>query len=82
MGATIGLRLALRHPRLVRRLVLAGPAAGARPACRVLVLGGAQDGLALARQLGAPLRAVAGCGPDVLAERPDVCAAVVRDFLA
>jgi pimeloyl-ACP methyl ester carboxylesterase len=80
-GATIGLLLALRRPGLVRRLVLAGRADGARPACPVLVLSGGRDGFQLARRLGALLRVVAGSGGALLEERPDVCAAVVRDFL-
>ena len=82
-GAAIGLLLALRQPGLVRRLVLAGPArSDARPACPVLVLSGGSDGFELARRLGASLRVVAGSGSALLDERPDVCAAVVRDFLA
>jgi pimeloyl-ACP methyl ester carboxylesterase len=81
-GATIGLTLSLRQPGLVRRLLLAGPADGARPACPVLVVSGGRDGFELARRLGAPLRVVAGSGSALLAERPDICAAAVRDFLA
>ena len=90
LGGAIGLRLAVRHPSLVRRLVLAAPTRSDLPApdCPTLVLWGARDrqrpldeGVALARRLAAPLRTVAGCGHLLPVERPDVCATVVREFL-
>jgi pimeloyl-ACP methyl ester carboxylesterase len=95
LGGAIGLRLALRHLSLVRRLVVAAPTHCElpAPACAVpdhplLVLWGARDaerplgeGVALARRLAAPLRVIAGCGHSLPVERPDVCATVVREFL-
>jgi pimeloyl-ACP methyl ester carboxylesterase len=91
LGGAIALRLSLRQPALVRRLVLAAPTRTdlPAPACMALLLWGARDervpldeGFALARRLGAPLRVVAGCGHSLPDERPDVCAAVVRELAA
>lgn len=59
-----------------------------RVQCPVLLLWGARDrqvplrdGFELARLLGAPLRVIADCGHLSVGERPDVCAAAVREFL-
>ena len=59
-----------------------------RVACPCLVLWGARDhwvplrdGFEYARRLGAPLRAIAGCGHLLIAERPDVCVGAILEFL-
>lgn len=58
-------------------------------ACPVLVLWGASDrwvklddGIEYARRLGAPLRAIAGCGHLLVGERPEVCVAAIEEFVA
>jgi pimeloyl-ACP methyl ester carboxylesterase len=60
-----------------------------RVRCPVLLLWGArdrqvpiEDGFEYARRLSAPLRAIADCGHLLIAERPDVCARAVLEFLA
>jgi pimeloyl-ACP methyl ester carboxylesterase len=60
-----------------------------RIACPVLVLWGASDrwvklddGVEYARRLGAPLRAIAGCGHLLIGERPEVCRAAIEEFVA
>jgi pimeloyl-ACP methyl ester carboxylesterase len=60
-----------------------------RVGCPILVLWGASDkwvpladGMEYARRLGAPLRAIAGCGHLLIGERPDACLAATEDFLA
>jgi pimeloyl-ACP methyl ester carboxylesterase len=60
-----------------------------RVTCPCLCLWGASDnwvhvddGVEYARRLGAPLRTIAGCGHLLIGERPDVCLAAIRDFLA
>jgi pimeloyl-ACP methyl ester carboxylesterase len=42
---------------------------------------GLQDGMEYARRLGAPLRAIAGCGHLLIGERPDACLAAIEDFV-
>ena len=56
--------------------------------CPALVLWGArdhlvplEDGIEYARRLGAPLRAIAGCGHLLIGERPDACLAALEPFL-
>jgi pimeloyl-ACP methyl ester carboxylesterase len=58
-------------------------------ACPVLCLWGASDkwvklddGIEYARRLGAPLRAIAGCGHLLIGERPEVCVSVIDEFVA
>jgi pimeloyl-ACP methyl ester carboxylesterase len=60
-----------------------------RVRCPVLLLWGARDrqvplddAFELARLLDAPLRVIADCGHLSIGERPDVCAAAIRTFLA
>jgi pimeloyl-ACP methyl ester carboxylesterase len=60
-----------------------------RVTCPCLCLWGASDnwvhvddGIEYARRLGAPLRPIAGCGHLLIGERPDVCLAAIRDFIA
>ncbi len=60
-----------------------------RVRCPVLLLWGArdrqvpiEDGFEYARRLRAPLRAIADCGHLLIAERPEVCARAVLDFLS
>jgi cis-3-alkyl-4-acyloxetan-2-one decarboxylase len=60
-----------------------------RVRCPCLCLWGAsdnwvrpQDGMEYARRLRAPLRMIAGCGHLLIGERPDVCLAAIRDFVA
>jgi pimeloyl-ACP methyl ester carboxylesterase len=59
-----------------------------RVTCPCLCLWGAgdhwvrlEDGMEYARRLRAPLRAIAGCGHLLIGERPDACAAAIRDFV-
>jgi pimeloyl-ACP methyl ester carboxylesterase len=59
-----------------------------RVTCPALVLWGARDnwvpladGMEYARRLGAPLRAIAGCGHLLVGERPDACLAAIDRFL-
>jgi pimeloyl-ACP methyl ester carboxylesterase len=59
-----------------------------RVRCPCLCLWGASDnwvrlddGMEYARRLGAPLRAIAGCGHLLIGERPEVCLAAIRDFV-
>jgi pimeloyl-ACP methyl ester carboxylesterase len=58
-----------------------------RVTCPCLCLWGASDnwvrlddGIEYARRLGAPLRAIAGCGHLLIGERPDACLAAIREF--
>jgi pyruvate dehydrogenase E2 component (dihydrolipoamide acetyltransferase) len=60
-----------------------------RVACPCLCLWGARDkwvrldaGVEYARRLGAPLRAIAGCGHLLIGERPEVCLAAIEEFVA
>jgi cis-3-alkyl-4-acyloxetan-2-one decarboxylase len=60
-----------------------------RVTCPCLCLWGASDnwvrvddGVEYARRLGAPLRAIAGCGHLLIGERPDVCLAAIREFVS
>jgi cis-3-alkyl-4-acyloxetan-2-one decarboxylase len=60
-----------------------------RVACPCLCLWGASDnwvrlddGMEYARRLGAPLRAIAGCGHLLIGERPEACLAAIDDFVA
>ena len=60
-----------------------------RVTCPCLCLWGASDnwvrvddGIEYARRLGAPLRTIAGCGHLLIGERPDVCLAAIREFVA
>jgi pyruvate dehydrogenase E2 component (dihydrolipoyllysine-residue acetyltransferase) len=60
-----------------------------RVSCPCLCLWGASDnwvrlddGMEYARRLGAPLRAIAGCGHLLIGERPDVCLAAIEEFVA
>jgi pimeloyl-ACP methyl ester carboxylesterase len=60
-----------------------------RVTCPCLCLWGArdnwvrvEDGIEYARRLRAPLRMIAGCGHLLIGERPDVCLAAIRDFVA
>ena len=41
-----------------------------------------EDGIEYARRLRAPLRMIAGCGHLLIGERPDVCLAAIREFVA
>jgi len=59
-----------------------------RVTCPCLCLWGASDnwvrlddGIEYARRLGAPLRAIAGCGHLLIGERPDACLAAIREFV-
>jgi pimeloyl-ACP methyl ester carboxylesterase len=59
-----------------------------RVRCPCLCLWGASDnwvrlddGMEYARRLGAPLRAIAGCGHLLIGERPEVCLTAIRDFV-
>jgi pimeloyl-ACP methyl ester carboxylesterase len=59
-----------------------------RVTCPCLCLWGASDnwvrlddGIEYARRLGAPLRAIAGCGHLLIGERPDACLAAIRAFV-
>jgi len=59
-----------------------------RVTCPCLCLWGASDkwvrlddGIEYARRLGAPLRAVAGCGHLLIGERPEACLAAIREFV-
>lgn len=73
-----------------RALLVSDPHADLdRVACPCLCLWGTDDnwvpladGMEYARRLGAPLRAVAGCGHLLIGERPDACLAAIRSFLA
>jgi pimeloyl-ACP methyl ester carboxylesterase len=60
-----------------------------RVTCPCVLLWGAsdnwvrpEDGMEYARRLRAPLRTIAGCGHLLIGERPDVCLAVIEDFVA
>jgi pimeloyl-ACP methyl ester carboxylesterase len=60
-----------------------------RVTCPCLCLWGASDkwvklddGVEYARRLGAPLRAIAGCGHLLIGERPEVCLAAIEEFVA
>jgi pimeloyl-ACP methyl ester carboxylesterase len=60
-----------------------------RVMCPCLCLWGASDnwvrvddGIEYARRLGAPLRTIAGCGHLLIGERPDICLAAIREFVA
>jgi pimeloyl-ACP methyl ester carboxylesterase len=60
-----------------------------RVPCPCLCLWGArdnwvrlEDGVEYARRLRAPLRTIAGCGHLLIGERPDVCLAAIRNFVA
>jgi pimeloyl-ACP methyl ester carboxylesterase len=57
--------------------------------CPVLCLWGGSDtwvklddGIEYARRLGAPLRAIAGCGHLLVGERPEICIAAIEEFVA
>jgi pimeloyl-ACP methyl ester carboxylesterase len=59
-----------------------------RVTCPCLCLWGASDnwvrlddGMEYARRLGAPLRAIAGCGHLLIGERPEACLAAIEDFV-
>jgi pimeloyl-ACP methyl ester carboxylesterase len=60
-----------------------------RVTCPCLCLWGASDnwvrlddGMEYARRLGAPLRAIAGCGHLLIGERPEACLAAIDEFVA
>jgi pimeloyl-ACP methyl ester carboxylesterase len=60
-----------------------------RVACPCLCLWGASDnwvrlddGMEYARRLGAPLRAIAGCGHLLIGERPEACLLAIDEFVA
>jgi pimeloyl-ACP methyl ester carboxylesterase len=60
-----------------------------RVTCPCLCLWGASDnwvrvadGMEYARRLGAPLRAIAGCGHLLIGERPDACLAAIEGFVS
>ena len=73
-----------------RALLASDPRAALdRVGCPALCLWGAndnwvpvEDGFEYARRLGAPLRAIAGCGHLLIGERPDACLAAIDEFLA
>ncbi len=73
-----------------RALLVTDPLDGLdRIRCPVLCLWGASDkwvklddGIEYARRLGAPLRAIAGCGHLLIGERPEVCLAAIEAFVA
>ncbi|HEX4324339.1 MAG TPA: alpha/beta fold hydrolase [Gaiellaceae bacterium] len=59
-----------------------------RVTCPCLCLWGASDnwvrlddGMEYARRLGAPLRAIAGCGHLLIGERPEACLAAIDEFV-